>query len=174
MTFTDSIRTCLGKYSTFSGRASRSEFWWFSLIMGLLYLAYALGLPFMFVKSLPSETTKALFFRALLLGAPILLVLLPWAAAGFRRLHDIGWPGWFFLIPLGLTLLSMPLFYLFWFMAGDQAPSSDVQFATAQLLAFAWMVMRWATWPAWIVLAIFLARPGEDAPNRYGQPPMAE
>ena len=28
MTFTQSIATCFSKYATFSGRASRSEFWW--------------------------------------------------------------------------------------------------------------------------------------------------
>ena len=29
-----SIKTCLRKYATFSGRASRSEFWWFALFSG--------------------------------------------------------------------------------------------------------------------------------------------
>ena len=31
MTFTQSISTCFSKYATFSGRASRSEYWWFAL-----------------------------------------------------------------------------------------------------------------------------------------------
>ena len=31
MGFTESIRTCLSKYFTFSGRAARPEFWWFVL-----------------------------------------------------------------------------------------------------------------------------------------------
>lgn len=31
MGFGQAVRTCLGKYGTFSGRASRSEFWWFYL-----------------------------------------------------------------------------------------------------------------------------------------------
>ena len=31
MTFTESIKTCFSKYVTFSGRASRSEFWYFML-----------------------------------------------------------------------------------------------------------------------------------------------
>ena len=33
MTFTDSVRSCINKYATFSGRASRSEFWRFWLII---------------------------------------------------------------------------------------------------------------------------------------------
>ena len=31
MTLGDSIRTVYAKYFTFSGRASRSEFWWYQL-----------------------------------------------------------------------------------------------------------------------------------------------
>ena len=31
MNFTQSISTCIRKYVTFSGRATRSEFWWFCL-----------------------------------------------------------------------------------------------------------------------------------------------
>ncbi|NRB01444.1 MAG: DUF805 domain-containing protein, partial [Rhodobacteraceae bacterium] len=33
MTFQKSIRTCFSKYVTFSGRASRSEYWWFMLFL---------------------------------------------------------------------------------------------------------------------------------------------
>ena len=35
MSFTDAIRTCLRKYVTFSGRASRPEYWWFILFLFL-------------------------------------------------------------------------------------------------------------------------------------------
>ena len=33
MTFSESITTCMAKYAVFSGRASRSEFWWFYLFL---------------------------------------------------------------------------------------------------------------------------------------------
>lgn len=33
MTFQHSIKTCFSKYVTFSGRAARSEFWWFALFV---------------------------------------------------------------------------------------------------------------------------------------------
>lgn len=36
MTFGQSIKTCFSKYATFSGCASRSEFWWFWLFNALL------------------------------------------------------------------------------------------------------------------------------------------
>ena len=42
MGFTTAVRTVLGKYATFSGRASRSEFWYFYLFNVLAMLAAAL------------------------------------------------------------------------------------------------------------------------------------
>ena len=31
MTFSDSVKSCLSNYMNWSGRASRSEYWWFGL-----------------------------------------------------------------------------------------------------------------------------------------------
>mgnify|MGYP006300608017 FL=1 len=33
MGFQDAVRTCLGNYATFSGRAPRAEFWWFAVFV---------------------------------------------------------------------------------------------------------------------------------------------
>lgn len=85
MTFFQAILTCLLKSGTFNGRASRSEFWWFTLFLLLLvsafsYLSEALG------------------------GAILIVMLLPWLAAGTRRLRDAGHSGWwqlFLLVPVG-------------------------------------------------------------------------
>jgi uncharacterized membrane protein YhaH (DUF805 family) len=38
MSPTDAVRTVLQKYATFSGRARRSEYWWFALFQGVLIL----------------------------------------------------------------------------------------------------------------------------------------
>ena len=39
MSFTESVKTVLfQKYATFKGRASRSEYWWFTLFYALLGL----------------------------------------------------------------------------------------------------------------------------------------
>jgi len=45
MNFTQSISTCMRKYVTFSGRATRSEFWWFCLFSVLVNLATASQAP---------------------------------------------------------------------------------------------------------------------------------
>ena len=36
MSFTDAVRTCINKFATFDGRATRSEFWWFYLFAVLV------------------------------------------------------------------------------------------------------------------------------------------
>ena len=41
MSFSDAVRTCFSKYVTFSGRATRPEYWWFFLF--LLLASFALG-----------------------------------------------------------------------------------------------------------------------------------
>ncbi len=39
MNFGQSIATCMSKYIDFSGRAKRSEYWWFFLFSLLVYIA---------------------------------------------------------------------------------------------------------------------------------------
>lgn len=79
MNFGQAISNCLSKYATFSGRASRSEFWWFFLFQVLISVA----------ASMLSEKLSGLVSLAL---------LLPALAVGARRLHDIGKSGWWQLL----------------------------------------------------------------------------
>lgn len=105
MTFYESIRVCLTKYAEFNGRASRPEFWWFTLFVTLA----ASALEYL------SENLSAIFLIA---------VLLPLLAAGARRLHDIGKSGWwqlFLLAPVGgLVLLG-----ILWAQPPTNMPSDD-------------------------------------------------
>lgn len=80
-TFFGAIRVCLTKYADFNGRAERAEFWWFALFITLV--TGALGYL--------SQELASVFSVA---------VLLPFLAAGARRLHDIGKSGWWLLFLL--------------------------------------------------------------------------
>lgn len=91
MPFHEAIRVCLTKYAEFSGRATRAEFWWFALFVvlvtgALTYLSESLG------------------------GVGLIALLLPFLAAGTRRLRDSGQSGWwelFLLVPVaGIILLG--------------------------------------------------------------------
>lgn len=94
MNFGQAISSCFAKYATFSGRASRSEFWWF-----MLFEVIVLGVTSMF------STT--------LYGIAALVFLLPVLAVGARRLHDTGRTGWWQL--LSLTVIGS-LVLLYWFV----------------------------------------------------------
>jgi len=81
MDFISSIkRNCTtAAYAQFSGRASRSEYWWFYLFTVLAGLAADV------VGSTVGNLATLFFF-------------LPGLALMVRRLHDVGRSGWWFLI----------------------------------------------------------------------------
>jgi len=100
MNFGQAISSCLSNYATFSGRASRPEFWWFFLFQLLVMMAV----------SMVSEK---------LTGLVNLGLLLPSLAVGARRLHDIGKSGWWQLLMIsGIGFLVL----VYWWVqptAGD-------------------------------------------------------
>jgi uncharacterized membrane protein YhaH (DUF805 family) len=84
MSFADAIRSVFSKYVVFSGRARRSEFWWYALFAAIVYIV------------------AAIIDAAI--GSPVvgyivaLALLLPSLAVTVRRLHDTGRSGWWILI----------------------------------------------------------------------------
>lgn len=82
MDFKTSVMTVLGKYADFSGRASRSEFWYWCLAQVMLYLV----LLVVFGSFQPLQTLVSL------------ALLLPSLAVSVRRLHDIDRSGWWWLV----------------------------------------------------------------------------
>ena len=91
MNFAQAVRRNLttAAYVDFSGRASRSEYWWFYLFTGLVSLG--LGL---LVGSL-GDTPAALLLGLLPIG-----LIIPGLATLIRRMHDSGRSGWWLLTAL--------------------------------------------------------------------------
>lgn len=77
----------LKNYARFHGRASRTEYWMFTLINAIITI-------------LLSIVEKFVNLDDILSGIYGLLTLLPLIAVGVRRLHDIGKSGWWYLIGL--------------------------------------------------------------------------
>ena len=112
MTFQESIRTCLSKFVTWQGRATRSEYWYFVLFCALCQIAAmvidrVLGTSFTMTNPVSGETQSLGYgYVYALVG---LALFLPSIAALVRRLHDTGRSGWWYwiaLIPLvGIILL---------------------------------------------------------------------
>jgi uncharacterized membrane protein YhaH (DUF805 family) len=101
MNFQTAISTCLAKYGTFQGRATRSEFWWFNLFAILMEWAAAIA------GSAISQD-----FGSVLSALVSLAFVIPLLAVGCRRLHDIGRSGWWQL--LLLTLIGTILLIVWW------------------------------------------------------------
>ena len=104
MTFSEAVHFCLReKLFTTSGRAARSEYWWFALfnltaIVGILLVAtVVLG------------ETVGIF----LAGATGLLLLIPSLTVAIRRLHDRNMSGWWLLLAFIPNIGQLALFVLY-------------------------------------------------------------
>lgn len=125
MTFFGAIRSAFSKYATFTGRSSRSEFWWWILfewftrsLLGFIYTMTMLAMIVPTAAALQNQPTASM---EALFGAifnPMYFVLLAWSlalllpslAVTVRRFHDTGRSGWFVLltfIPLVGTILMI-------------------------------------------------------------------
>mgnify|MGYP001212324474 CR=1 FL=1 len=123
MSFFDAVASAFRRYFDFSGRSSRSEFWWFFLFCILLYmLAFSLT-----VNDLgqPDESNPEVFLSKALtswFGIAVIVTLIPSISVSVRRFHDINKSGWWVL--LSFTVVGIiPLFYWFYFVHGDKQPN---------------------------------------------------
>lgn len=100
MTFSEAVRVCLReKYADFRGRASRSEYWWFQ---AGFFLFLSIPIAMVFVATI--NDSDGLFFSGFILGGIIFLGLfIPGLSATARRLHDLGYSGWWYLLYLVLS-----------------------------------------------------------------------
>jgi uncharacterized membrane protein YhaH (DUF805 family) len=115
--FVDAVKRGFKKYATFTGRASRSEYWWWALFTFIVYLG--LGLLTFAIGTATSRdggrTPGALAIPLIILFAVFLLgIIVPTLALSVRRLHDAGYSGLLallFLIPYvgGLIIMIFAL-----------------------------------------------------------------
>ena len=108
MGFSDAVRSCMReKYFRFSGRAARSEFWWFTLFMWLVMLVAgaALGGLFFGVASNSFGNGVGIVgWLLIIIGAVVFVALqLPAIAVTVRRFHDKNLSGWWVLAVIVLS-----------------------------------------------------------------------
>ncbi len=80
------------KYAEFSGRSTRSEYWYFVLFNFLLQVVLQIVLAFGAYSGKNMGITTTLF------GIYALIIFIPSLAVAIRRLHDVGKSGWMLLI----------------------------------------------------------------------------
>lgn len=167
MTLKDSVQTCVKKYANFSGRASRSEFWWFVLFCfgmsatiiaihgavfgpsinvqeGIRFMADGTQMPFRKIEETYDGGIAGTLFS--------LATFLPLLAATWRRLHDTSRSGWKSLTPIAVAVVLIGITFL----------TSSHFFA---VLAFI------STLISLIFLVVMLAQKSTPGSNTYGPNP---
>lgn len=117
MDFSTAVKTCLSKYATFSGRAARSEYWWFFLfvVVGSLILQV---LELILLGGFVGPDGDIGIFSSIF----SLAVLLPTIAVGVRRLHDRDMSGWWYLLVL-IPLIGGLILLFFFVQKGTEGPN---------------------------------------------------
>lgn len=114
------------KYATFSGRASRSEFWWFFLVNfvvgGVLYgIALAAGaIGFSVDANGQLQQATGPFIAALPYILWVLATIVPWLALAWRRLHDTNKSGAFYFLGL-IPFVGGIIVLIFFLLPSDPA-----------------------------------------------------
>lgn len=109
MSFQDAIRVCLTqKYIDFTGRARRSEYWWFAL--------------FSFIVQVVVSAIDRGMGSQILGGLVSLALLAPSLAVAVRRLHDTGRSGWWLLLVL-LPIIGWIVLLVF-YVQDSQGPNA--------------------------------------------------
>ena len=163
MTFTSSVKTCFSKYFTFSGRASRSEFWWFVLFIEVVAIILMVIDAALFGADAADPETG---WNYPVISLFRLATFLPLLAAGWRRLHDTGRPGRYLLLPLLLTLVFLVILVI-----GVSAIHEHSEGAAA---GFSWIglgIYLIVQGAVALLMIWWLTRPSEIGENQYGPPP---
>ncbi len=163
MTFTQSIKNQFTKLFSFSGRASRSEFWWsflFSMILQLVVYIVCCFILYQLSKDLSPYISDAwaeycgthvtvafvLFFLMFLSWFVVL------AATWARRLHDIGLSGLLLLIPV-VAFIALVICDVYDILLGIRIS----------------MIATGVSFGALLLACLLPGKPGE---NKYGKNPI--
>ncbi len=143
MSFSEAISTCFSKYATFSGRAPRSEFWWWYLFTWIVGIVLG-WVPFV-----------GLIFQ--------LAVLLPTFAVTARRLHDTNRSGWWQVLPLGAMAVMGAV------VATTVPDGTGMSSTMGGTMAIGGVIVLATI----ILLIVWLASKGTAGDNRFGPDPLA-
>ena len=158
MDFITAIKTCFSKYADFTGRARRSEFWFWYLFTVLVSM-FSSWIPF------ASLVTLAL--------------VIPTLAASVRRLHDTGRSGWWLLLSIIpsiicfiilIALLGSAIFTII--TAGDYDPNLLANNLVANIgLCVTYILSLIVTFVCQIILIVWWSKDSTPGANEYGENP---
>jgi len=113
MTFSEAISSGFRNYVGFSGRASRSEFWYWMLFTVLVSIAMNIIDFGIFGISSNVNPFSSIWS---------LITFLPSLAIGVRRLYDTDRSGWWWLIAF-IPVIGIIVLIVFWCSEGTRGPN---------------------------------------------------
>ena len=163
------VKTCLrDKYATFSGRARRSEYWWFQLFQYIISAAISIVMvisimviAFVKISRGSADDIEAVMYlynpATWLYVIFILAFMIPSIAVACRRLHDINKSGKLLLIPF----VASPVLVI----------GSIVLAVFYNNLWFLVPVFYLLTLAVLIIMIIWMATKGKPETNKWGPSP---
>jgi uncharacterized membrane protein YhaH (DUF805 family) len=151
MSFGEAIKSVFSKYATFSGRARRSEYWYFALFNFLIGLVLAI-------------IGKILPFLAILSSLYGLAILIPGIAISVRRLHDIGKSGWTMLIYLIPAIIYGVLLSIMLIKHFEGEEPNLTLYIIFGIITFITFVLA-------IVFIVWMCRDSQPGENKWGPNP---
>ena len=148
----DAVKLFFKNYFNFTGRASRSEFWWF-------YLAYLIvAVVIMIAEGLAKGVDYAGSGVASNLFT-LVTTLIGWLSLNARRLQDRGHTGWWQLAYL-IPILPLVVFALLYAVTQNES----------HLFALGLVVLLW--FGIFITFIVFLCLPPKEDENKWGRNPL--
>ena len=166
---------CFKQYADFSGRARRSEFWWFMVINFIISVVLFIGwiIPIFKIAFNAGYNGDEYYgdeWRIVrtVLGSPFLwiyiiyqlAVLIPSIAVTVRRLHDIGKSGFWYFLFIGPSIVMNYLS-----MISQANPNSNMLIYVSLLLP---------SLAIFIIYLVWMFTNSEYGPNQYGLNPKGE
>lgn len=178
MTFIDAIKSCISQYATFTGRAPRSEFWWFTLFcfLGTFVITFIFTLigslvgPDPLVAGLFPYPVGAVIGVGVAEVVCLFLFFVPSWAVTVRRLHDTGHSGKLLLAAILVGFLdvlnAVIMFYrIFSSVAsgGTGLGVATVHGTIAAILGITLLILN-----VWLFVLMLIG--SFDGENKYGLP----
>lgn len=142
MKFLDAVKFGIKNWITFSGRTSRSEYWW--IMLSIIIFGFVYVLISILINRASPDTWGSIRYMYI---APYFFLFFVSTSAGVHRLHDLNLSGWWYGGYLFIDRLCNKL--------SEQQP------------AFDWIGAGFG-----LVLVVFFVRRGTIGPNRFGPDPL--
>ena len=178
----DAVKLFIANYFNFSGRASRSEYWWFVLAMVIASFVCGMidGLFWTIVQSIslgidnindPTEPLVIASYFVTLNNLLALVTFIGWISLTVRRFHDRGFSGWW--VAAG-CIIAIPWTVVFiWFVIGiEDVLLYGEEFSPALITA---AIISTIPMIAYSIFSLYvLVTPPVDDVNKWGRNPLLD